>query len=127
MRMFGAFDPIEPAVPGAPKATGTVNPDRTATLNWPVPDSGGSAITGYNIYRSIKGGPFTLIATVPVTNYTDASFAARDVYHVTGSKARVGIVGDWNSRDKGKRSALDAAIDIIAGDRRAAAVWHRPV
>src|SRR5437660_2861260 len=83
MRMFGAFDPIEPAVPGAPKATGTVNPDRTATLNWPVPDSGGSAITGYNIYRSIKGGPFTLIATVPVTNYTDASFAARDVYHVT--------------------------------------------
>src|SRR5260370_28293056 len=40
MRMFGAFDPIEPAVAGAPKATGTVNPDRTATLNWPVPDSG---------------------------------------------------------------------------------------
>jgi len=27
MHMFGAFDPIEPAVPGAPKATGTANSD----------------------------------------------------------------------------------------------------
>src|SRR5438309_1355747 len=83
MRMFGAFDPIEPAVPGAPKATGTANQDGTATLNWSAPDNGGSAVTAYNIYRSIKGGPFTLIATVPVTNYTDASFATKDVYHVT--------------------------------------------
>src|SRR5438046_7755079 len=83
MRMFAAFDPIEPTAPGAPKATGTVNPDRTATLDWPVPDTRRSAITRYNVYRSIKGGPFTLIATVPVTNYTDTSFAARDVYHVT--------------------------------------------
>jgi len=32
MRMFAAFDPAIPTVPGAPKATGTVNPDRTATF-----------------------------------------------------------------------------------------------
>src|SRR5438067_3659543 len=83
MRMFAAFDPIEPAVPGAPKATGTANQDGTATLNWSAPDNGGSAVTAYNIYRSIKGGPFTLIATVPVTNYTDTGFATKDVYHVT--------------------------------------------
>src|SRR5207237_5858958 len=82
MHMFGAFDPIEPAVPGAPKATGTANSDGTATLNWSVPDNGGSAVTAYNIYRSVNGG-FALIATVPVNNYTDASFAAGDVYHVT--------------------------------------------
>ena len=83
MRMFAAFDPAIPTVPGAPKATGTANQDGTATLNWSAPDNGGSAVTAYNIYRSIKGGPFTLIATVPVTNYTDASFATKDVYHVT--------------------------------------------
>src|SRR5207302_5306544 len=57
--------------------------DGTATLNWSAPDNGGSAITGYNIYRSINGAAFALIATVPVNNYTDASFAAGDVYHVT--------------------------------------------
>jgi len=82
MRMFGAFDPIEPAVPGAPKATGTVT-GGTATLNWSAPDNGGSAITGYKIYRSVNGGAFALIATVPINNYTDASFAPGDVYHVT--------------------------------------------
>ncbi|PYK17539.1 MAG: hypothetical protein DME56_15025, partial [Verrucomicrobia bacterium] len=83
MRMFAAFDPAIPTVPGAPKATGTANQDGTATLNWSAPDNGGSAVTAYNIYRSIKGGPFTLIATVPVTNYTDTGFATKDVYHVT--------------------------------------------
>src|SRR5207249_2645051 len=75
--------PAIPTVPGAPKATGTANQDGTATLNWSAPDNGGSAVTAYNIYRSIKGGPFTLIATVPVTNYTDTGFATKDVYHVT--------------------------------------------
>jgi PKD repeat protein len=83
MRMFAASDPIEPTKPGAPKATGAVNTDGTATLNWPAPDNGGSAITGYKIYRSVSGGAFTLLATVPVTNYTDTGFAAGDVYHVT--------------------------------------------
>ena len=83
MRMFAAFDPAITTVPGAPKATGTANSDGTATLNWSTPDNGGSAITGYNIYRSINGAAFALIATVPVNNYTDASFAAGDVYHVT--------------------------------------------
>src|SRR5438270_2720614 len=83
MRMFAAFDPAITTVPGAPKAIGTANSDGTATLNWSAPDNGGSAITGYNIYRSINGAAFALIATVPVNNYTDASFAAGDVYHVT--------------------------------------------
>src|SRR5437868_13554828 len=83
MRMFAAFDPAITTVPGAPKATGTANSDGTATLNWSTPDNGGSAITGYNIYRSINGAAFAVIATVPVNNYTDASFAAGDVYHVT--------------------------------------------
>jgi len=83
MRMFAAFDPAEPTKPGAPKATGSVNTDGTATLSWPAPDNAGAVITGYNIYRSVNNGPFTLIATVPVTNYTDSSFAAGDTYHVT--------------------------------------------
>jgi len=87
MRMFAAFDPAEPTKPGAPKATGSVNQDGTATLNWPAPDNGGSAITGYNIYRSVSGGAFTRIATVPVTNFTDTTFASGDVYHVTAVNA----------------------------------------
>ncbi len=83
-RMFSAFDPTEPAVPGAPKVSGNVDQSgTTATLTWPVPDNGGSAITGYNIYRKIGAGSFSLIATVPTTTYVDSGFASGDAYHVT--------------------------------------------
>jgi PKD repeat protein len=83
MRMFAAFDPSEPAKAGAPLISGFGTPSGKAQLKWPTPDNGGSTITGYNIYRSHSGGPFTQIATVPVTNYVDNNFASGDTYRVT--------------------------------------------
>src|SRR5438876_870933 len=46
---------------------------------------GGQTWTTQNVTPGdpIKGGAFTLIATVPVTSYTDTGFASGDVYHVT--------------------------------------------
>ncbi|MEY2481328.1 MAG: hypothetical protein QOI04_2255 [Verrucomicrobiota bacterium] len=83
-RMFGAFDPAEPAVPGAPAATGSVGPGNVVNLSWPVPDNGGSTITGYNVYRKNGAGPFVLIATTAATNYTDAAPpSGTNTYHVT--------------------------------------------
>ena len=86
-RMFAAFDPVEPAFPGAPAITGSVNGANTAIqLSWPAPDNGGSFITAYKIYRRAgPTGPFTLIATVNVPNYTDTTFnsAVQNFYHVT--------------------------------------------
>ena len=70
-RMFAALDPAEPAKPGAPGISGYGTPNGKAQLTWPVPDNGGSAISGYNVYRSVNGGAFTKIANVPVNNYTD--------------------------------------------------------
>jgi PKD repeat protein len=84
LRMFSSiYDPQEPIKPGAPKLSGSYNPAGIATLNWPAPDNGGSPITGYKIYRSSNGGAFSLVATVPVTNYTDNSFTIGDTYYVT--------------------------------------------
>jgi PKD repeat protein len=83
-RMFAAFDPAEPTVPGAPKLTASLTSgSTTANLSWTPPDNGGSPITGYKVYRKHSGGAFTLIATVPVTSYSDTTSAAGDVYHVT--------------------------------------------
>jgi hypothetical protein len=88
-RMFAAFDPIEPAVPGAPAVSGNLNAANTAaTLSWTAPDNGGSPITGYNIYRRVGAGTFTLLATVTVPGYTDSGFTPGDVYHVTASNAQ---------------------------------------
>jgi hypothetical protein len=86
-RMFSAFDPVEPAVPGAPAVTGGRNgAGNTVNLSWPVPDNAGSSITGYKIYRKTGAGPaFNLIATVPVTNFTDTGLdpAVQYCYRVT--------------------------------------------
>jgi hypothetical protein len=83
-RMFSAFDPVEPAVPGAPRLAGSLNQaGNTATLTWPVPDNGGSPITGYNVYRKVGASSFSLLATVPTTTYVDSTSAAGDIYHVT--------------------------------------------
>jgi hypothetical protein len=86
-RMLAQFDPVEPAVAGAPAVQAAMNAAKTqVTLQWQTPDNGGSDITGYNVYRRIgASGSFTLIATVPQTNYTDTTFDpnAANLYRVT--------------------------------------------
>ena len=62
MRMFHVNDPQEPAAPGAPAVTGTLNSaGNTVTLSWPAPDNSGSPITGYNVYRKMGAGSFSLL------------------------------------------------------------------
>lgn len=84
-RMFAAFDPVEPAAPGAPLVGGSLNPNTgKVTLSWPLPDNGGSPITAYKVYRApAANGPFTLRATVPVNNFTDSALLADNWYRVT--------------------------------------------
>jgi fibronectin type III domain protein/dockerin type I repeat protein len=90
-RMFTQFDPIEPAVPGAPATTGSRNSaGDTATLSWPAPDNGGSSITSYKVYRKTDGAAtFNLVAIVPVTTYSDPTLTpgVQYTYHVTAVNA----------------------------------------
>lgn len=83
--MLAQFDPAEPVLAGAPDVKASIDAAKTAvTLQWAAPDNGGSAITGYNVYRVVGGSP-TLIATVSQTNYTDTKFDpnATNSYRVT--------------------------------------------
>jgi hypothetical protein len=83
-RMIAQFDPVEPAVAGAPGVRASIDAGKTQVqLAWDMPDDGGSALTGYNIYRRAgTGGSFVLIATVPQTNYIDNTFdASQDNYY----------------------------------------------
>ncbi len=86
-RLIATFDPKEPVLAGAPLLEAVMNATKTqVTLQWPAPDNGGSDITGYKIYRR-KGttGSFSLLATVPQTNFTDTSPApnAKNFYRIT--------------------------------------------
>ena len=92
-RMFAAFDPVEPALTGAPGVSGGVSGNGTAVnLSWPMPDDGGATITAYKVYRSVgSSGPFNLIATVNETRYTDTTFpapASDNFYRVTAVNAQ---------------------------------------
>jgi PKD repeat protein len=86
-RMLSQFDPVEPAVAGAPLVTAEMdNTKTTVQLTWPTPDNGGSDITGYNVYRRIgNAGSFTLLATTTSTDYTDITFNKNqtNAYRVT--------------------------------------------
>jgi len=66
-RLFAAFDPLEPAVPGAPKLVSATRLAAGVQLQWLEPDNGGSPLTGYNIFRGTSPGgetPLTTIAAV---------------------------------------------------------------
>ena len=89
-RMLAAFDPVEPALAGAPLVNATMDNAKLAVqLSWPTPDNSGSDITAYKIYRQIGSGGFTLLATTTNTNYTDITFDKNQVnsYRVTAVNA----------------------------------------
>ncbi|HKR58592.1 MAG TPA: PKD domain-containing protein [Pyrinomonadaceae bacterium] len=98
-RLFAAFDPLEPAAPAAPRVN-SVN--RTGSgvvhLDWSEPDNGGSAITGYRIYRRTQDGTYgaALATVVDKTTYDDETAtdaAATYFYKVTA----VNLIGEGQS------------------------------
>lgn len=79
--LFTLNNPSEsvPAPPTNPQASGAPN---HVSLTWQIPPSdGGSAITGYNIYRSIQPGYEILLASVGLQNtYTDNAIQGGAAY-----------------------------------------------
>ena len=61
---------IAATVPSAPVLTATAGTSSVA-LSWTVPANGGSALTGYNVYRGTASGAETLLASVGATTTTD--------------------------------------------------------
>ena len=77
--LLAAFDSpdAEPNPPAAPRVTGaTRDPDDIVRVRWLAPDNGGSAITGYKVFRKAGAdGAAVLLATVPANQlvYEDST------------------------------------------------------
>ena len=85
--LFAAYDPSGPSAPGAPSLSGTAG-DGQNGLSWTTPSDGGSAITGYRVYRN-----GALHATLSVqTSYTDTGVTNGVTY--TYQVAAVNAVGE---------------------------------
>ena len=70
-----------PGTPPAPTGLKAVAGLVRVSLNWTAPKSnGGSAITGYNIYREIGAGQWIYLTTVNATYYLDPSLTSGQEY-----------------------------------------------
>jgi len=88
-RLFAAYDPPVNAKPEPPLLVATRDGD-AVNLAWSVPDDGGSAITGYRLYRGVDGGAETLLTSfgADVNSYTDNDATGANYYYrVTASNA----------------------------------------
>jgi hypothetical protein len=86
-RMIAQFDPVEPALAGAPLVSALRDAANTkVVVSWPIPDNGASTIVSYNVYRRAGDtGAFTLIANVNEPTFTDTTYDknATNYYRVT--------------------------------------------
>jgi hypothetical protein len=79
-RLFAAFDPVEPAAPAAPNVHATRDAG-AVHLSWAEPDNGGSAITGYNVYRSTsQNSGFALLGNTTTPKFDDQTAVAGTAY-----------------------------------------------
>ena len=74
--VFAQFDPVEPRLPQRACLT-ACRDDKASYLTWIAPDSGGSDITGYNIYRSDATHTETLVGQQ--INPEDTTFTDRNI------------------------------------------------
>ena len=94
------------AAPGAPTLNSATAGSASVTLNWSAPASdGGSALTGYRVYRSSSSGAETLLATVGLgTSYTDTGLTNGSTYFYKVSA----VNGVGESGLSSERSAIPA-------------------
>jgi hypothetical protein len=88
-RLFRQFDPVEPVLPGAAMAA-AVRDAAGVHVTWVEPDSGGSAISSYSVYRRANSSTVRArVGSVAGTNrsFTDTTAAPGGAYFYSVSAA----------------------------------------
>lgn len=91
-RMFAAFDPAEPAAPGAPLIGSALQSSTGTLVTWSAPDDGGAALKDYVLYRGLASGGETKLATVKAskTSYLDTTAKAGTFYYRVAAENKYG-------------------------------------
>jgi YD repeat-containing protein len=78
---FGNITAIPRTVPSKVTGLTATAGNAQVSLSWNVPANGGSAITGYKIYRGTASGGETYLTTVTVTSYTNTGLTNGVAYY----------------------------------------------
>jgi fibronectin type 3 domain-containing protein len=76
--------PAGPGPPGAPTGLSATPGDASVSLSWSAPSfDGGSAVTGYKLYRGTSPNPTNVVATLPPTptSYPDTGLTNGTTYY----------------------------------------------
>lgn len=117
-------------VPGAPVLSGSAGSGQV-TLSWTTPSNGGSAITGYTVYRGTTSGSEVALTTLPVQNtYTDSGVTNGTTYYykVTASNT-IGESQKSNEVSETPQAALPGAPTGLAasgGNGSVSLTWTAP-
>ena len=101
-----------PTLPAAPTLNAPTAGNGLVTLSWSAPGNGGSAITGYKLYRGTSSGNRTLLTTLGTgTSYIDTAVGNGTTYYYAVSATNA--VGD------GPQSNERSAIPVVPPDATA--------
>ena len=91
-RMFAAYDPVEPAAPGAPLLATAMQSATGTLLTWQAPDNGGAPLKDYVVYRGLASGSETKLATLSATktSYLDTAAKAGTFYYRVAAENKYG-------------------------------------
>jgi fibronectin type 3 domain-containing protein len=121
--------PAPPAtVPGAPVLNQPAVGVDGVTLGWNTPVNGGSAITGYRIYRGLASGGETMLTAVGTSNtYTDATASNGTTYFY--AVTAVNAVGEGAFSNEQPATTVPGAPTLTAavpGNSTVALTWTAP-
>jgi CSLREA domain-containing protein len=113
-------------VPGAPMLNSVTPSDSTIVVAWSAPGSnGGSAITGYKVFRGTSSGGETLLTTLGnVTSFTDTGLTNGTTYWYTVAAVNsVGTGAQSNELSATPQATTNSTVASDAFERSVAAGW----
>ncbi|WP_344061057.1 fibronectin type III domain-containing protein, partial [Terrabacter lapilli] len=124
----------QPTAPSAPTGLTAVAGNASVALSWTPPASnGGSAITGYNIYRGQTPGgegPTPIATNVPGTSFTDTGEVnGSPYYYKVAAVNAVGTSPQSNEASATPQASVPTApVNLVAspGDASVALSWQAP-
>lgn len=118
-------------VPGPPLVLSATAGNTQVILNWNTPTSnGGSAITGYKVYRGTVSNGEVLLATIGnLTTYTATGLTNSQIYYFKVAAVNVAGIGAYSNEASATPATVPGAptgLTPTAGNTQVALAWTAP-